>query len=148
VDNLHTEGQRVTVDDELLAMAAAMPVARLATFGVEGDVDIVPIVFAWSGSTLVTAVDHKPKRSRNLRRLTNIARDPRVTVLIDHYSDDWSALWWVRLRGRAVVVHEGPLVAAAIRELVNKYPQHYGAQAPAGPVITIDITDVRGWRAS
>jgi PPOX class probable F420-dependent enzyme len=136
------------IDDELIAVAAAMPVARLATIGAGGEVDVVPITFAWTGTMLVTAVDHKPKRSRRLRRLDNIAREPRVTVLIDHYSDDWSALWWVRIRGTALVVHEGPIVAAAMGQLVTKYPQHYGRQPPEGPVITIEITEVRGWRAS
>ena len=23
-----------------------------------------------------------------------------VTVLVDHYEEEWSALWWVRVRGR------------------------------------------------
>jgi PPOX class probable F420-dependent enzyme len=138
----------VTADDELLAMAAAMPVARLATIGAGGDIDLVPITFALAGTTLVTAVDHKPKRSPRLRRLDNIERDPRVTVLIDHYSDDWSTLWWMRLRGTAVVAREGPLMYAAVSQLVEKYPQHYAAQPPAGPVIAVEITEVRGWRAS
>ena len=83
-----------------------------------------------------------------MRRLDNIEHDPRVTVLIDHYADDWTTLWWVRLRGTAVVVHEGPTVSAAVARLVEKYPQHYGGQPPAGPIITMQIDDVRGWRAS
>lgn len=136
------------MDDELLALAAAMPVARLATIGAAGDIDLVPITFSLAGTTLVTAVDHKPKRSRRLRRLDNIARNPRVTVLIDHYADDWTTLWWVRLRGSAVVAQEGPTVSAAVARLVEKYPHHYGAQPPTGPIITMQIDDVRGWRAS
>src|SRR5688500_6795481 len=98
----------MTGEDEIRAKAARSPIARLATIGSVGAVDLVPITFAWHGSTVVTAVDHKPKRTRRLRRLDNVSRDPRVTVLIDHYSDEWSELWWVRLRGLAVVVDEGP----------------------------------------
>ena len=135
-------------DDALLVAAARSPVARLATIAASGAVDLVPITFALTASTIVTAVDHKPKKTRRLRRLDNIAREPRVTVLIDHYDDDWASLWWVRLRGRAVVVDDGPRFDGAIAQLVAKYPNHYAAIAPEGPVIQIDITDVRIWRPS
>ncbi|TML11074.1 MAG: TIGR03668 family PPOX class F420-dependent oxidoreductase [Actinobacteria bacterium] len=138
----------MNADIDVFASAALSPVARLATVGASGEIDLVPITFALSGSSLVTAVDHKPKRSRRLRRLDNIARDPRVTVLVDHYDDDWSKLWWARLRGRAFVVSHGPRFDGAIAQLVAKYPQHYGSQPPQGPVIAIDITEVRTWRAS
>ena len=122
--------------------------ARLATIGSAGAVDLVPITFAWHTTAFVTAVDHKPKRTRHLRRLDNIARDPRVTILIDHYSDDWSELWWVRLRGTAVVIEDGPRFTDALARLVAKYPLQYGRHRPEGPVIEIDVTDVRVWRAS
>ena len=135
-------------DDALLAVAARSPVARLATIGASGEVDLVPITFALTASTVVTAVDHKPKTTRQLRRLDNIAREPRVTVLIDHYGDDWASLWWVRLRGLAVVVDDGPRFEGAIVQLVAKYPNHYAPMPPQGPVIHIDITDARIWRSS
>ena len=135
-------------DDALLAAAARSPVARLATIAASGEVDLVPITFVLTATTIVSAVDHKPKQTRQLRRLDNIAREPRVTVLIDHYDDDWTSLWWVRLRGRAVVVDDGPRFDVAIAQLVAKYPQHYAPTPPQGPVIQIDITDVRTWRSS
>lgn len=134
-------------DNLLLAEAARSPVARLATIGMSG-VDLVPITFVLVGSTVVTAVDHKPKQTRLLRRLDNIELDPRVTVLIDHYDDDWTSLWWVRLRGLARVVDDGPRFATAVEQLAAKYPQHYVRVPPAGPVIEIDVTEVRTWRAS
>jgi PPOX class probable F420-dependent enzyme len=135
-------------DDRVLAAAAGAPVARLATVAASGDIDLVPITFAFAGRTLVSAVDHKPKRTTRLQRLDNISRDPRVTVLVDHYADDWSSLWWARLRGLAVVVAEGPRFADAIEQLVAKYPQHYGQNPPQGPAIVIDVIEVRTWRAS
>ena len=138
----------MTADDVMLVAAARSPVARLATFGESGHIDLVPITFALAGSTLVTAVDHKPKRIRQLQRLDNIARDPRVTVLIDHYDDDWTSLWWVRLRGLALVVTDGPSFADAIAQLAVKYPQHYSRLPPQGPVISIAVTEVRTWRSS
>ena len=136
-------------DETVLAAAARAPVARLATVAVSGAIDLVPITFALTEMTLVTAVDHKPKRTTRLRRLDNIARDPRVTVLVDHYdNEDWSSLWWARLRGRAVVVGDGPEFDQAIGKLIAKYPQHYREHPPQGPVIVIDIDDVHTWRAS
>jgi len=136
-------------EDKLLAVAARSPVARLATIAASGEVDLVPITFVLAGSVIVSAIDHKPKQTRQLRRLDNIVREPRVTVLIDHYDDhDWGSLWWVRLRGLAVVVDEGPRFESAIAQLMAKYPQHYVRVPPRGPVIRIEVTDVRTWHSS
>ena len=111
-------------------------------------IDLVPVTFSWRGATVVTAVDHKPKRTRQLRRLDNIARDPRVTLLIDHYGDDWTTLWWVRLRGTATIMRDGPRFTDAIARLVEKYPRQYGPRPPEGPVVEITVSDERVWRAS
>ena len=138
----------MSIDDSVLEAAALSPVARLATVAPKGQIDLVPITFALVGTTVVTAVDHKAKRTRRLQRLANIARDPRVTVLVDHYDDDWSTLWWARLKGLAAIVTDGPRFTDAIELLVAKYPRHYGSQPPAGPVIVIDVIDVNTWRAS
>jgi PPOX class probable F420-dependent enzyme len=123
---------------------ATAPVARLGTVGDSGSVDLVPVVFAMVGDdTLVTAVDHKPKRTRRLRRLANVDARPAVTVLVDHYDDDWDALWWVRLRGEASVHDDHDDGRAA---LVAKYPQYVG-RPPAGPFVVVAVTGWRGWAA-
>lgn len=126
------------------ARAAAAPVARLATVGATGAPHLVPFCFVLDGDVLYSAVDHKPKRTANLRRLANVAAEPRVCVLIDHYEDDWSRLWWVRLDGRADRLEEGPEAGAARAALVAKYPQ-YRATPPAGPVLRIDVERWTGW---
>src|SRR5204862_1297005 len=92
------------VHDEKLAAAR---VARLATTDPDGRPHLVPIVFALDGDTLYTAVDRKPKRSARLRRVENARARPDVTVLVDHYDEDWERLWWIRLRGRARVLDDG-----------------------------------------
>src|SRR5712691_6011718 len=79
-------------------------VARLATVGPDGRPHIVPITFASADGVLFFAVDQKPKRTRNLQRLRNIAANPAVSVLVDHYDDDWFSLWWVRVDGTARIV--------------------------------------------
>jgi PPOX class probable F420-dependent enzyme len=117
-------------------------VARLATVGADGRPHVVPICFVLRGDRLWTAVDEKPKRTRELRRLANIRANPHVEVLIDRYDEDWTRLWWVRLRGRARIVDD----ARALRLLQEKYEQ-YRAEPPAGPVIEVEIEERREWSA-
>ncbi len=121
----------------------ASRVAHLATAGRDGRPHVVPICFALDGETLYTAVDEKPKRTRRLKRLENIEANPRVEVLIDHYEDDWSRLWWVRLRGTARIVED----PRAVDLLVAKYPQ-YAERRPEGPVIAIDVEERSEWTSS
>lgn len=124
------------------ARFASVPVARLATTGPDGAPHLVPIVFALLGDDmLVSAVDGKPKRTRALRRLTNIAASPRVSVLADHYEQDWSRLWWVRADGKARVCDEHPDGLAA---LVARYPQ-YRAAPPAGPFVEVTVEKWTAW---
>jgi PPOX class probable F420-dependent enzyme len=117
------------------------PVARLATIRPDGSPRVVPICFALDGDTLYTAVDEKPKRTRRLARLADIERDPRVEVVIDRYDDDWTRLWWVRLRGRARVVDQDQ---RALELLAAKYPQ-YRERPPEGPFILVAIEGRAGW---
>lgn len=119
-------------------------VARLATAGPDGRPHVVPICFALHGNTLYTAVDEKPKRTRRLRRLRDVERNPQVEVLIDHYEEDWSQLWWVKLRGTARVVDLDEL---ALDLLEAKYEQ-YRERAPAGPFIVVEVEQRLEWRAS
>jgi PPOX class probable F420-dependent enzyme len=119
-------------------------VARLATTGADGSPHLVPVTFAAAGDLVYTAVDHKPKRTRNLRRLRNIAENPNVALLVDHYADDWAALWWVRADGTAQLVERAP---DAIRLLSERYPQ-YRATPPEGPFIVISVRSWTGWSAS
>ena len=117
------------------------PVARLATIRPDGSPRVVPICFALDGDTLYSAVDEKPKRTRRLARLADIERDPRVEVLVDHYDEDWSRLWWVRLRGRARIVDHDE---QALELLSAKYLQ-YREHTPRGPFIVVEIDERREW---
>jgi PPOX class probable F420-dependent enzyme len=123
---------------------SAARVARLATIDADGRPHLVPIVFALDGDTLYSAVDAKPKRSRRLRRIENARERPDVTVLVDHYDEDWSLLWWVRLRGRARVLDAGEEAERALELLADKYEQ-YGRARPGLPVLAVDAVEWRGW---
>ena len=121
--------------------------ARLATIDPDGRPHLVPIVFAIEGETLYSAVDRKRKRSTTLQRIENARARPDVTILVDHYDEDWSRLWWIRLRGRARVLDDGEEREHALALLVAKYPQ-YVAERPEGPVLAVDVTEIREWSAS
>jgi PPOX class probable F420-dependent enzyme len=121
-------------------------VARLATLTPDGRPHLVPVCFALDGQTLYTSVDAKPKRSRALQRLENVRANPEVCVLVDEWHEDWSLLWWVRLRGRARVLEAGEELARAHELLRAKYEQY--AEDLLGPVIAVDVEEQRGWSAS
>ena len=122
-------------------------VARLSTMTSAGRPHLVPVVFAMTANVVWTAVDAKPKTTRSLRRLANIGSNPRVSLLVDHYEDDWSRLWWVRADGAATVVTVGGEEGHhALEALAAKYAQ-YAAQAPAGPLIRIAVDSWTSWSA-
>jgi PPOX class probable F420-dependent enzyme len=123
-------------------------VARLATCDAKGQPHLVPITFAVAEDLILTAVDDKPKRTTRLRRLRNIAANPRVGVLADHYEDDWSKLWWVRADGTADVVEpEAPAHPGTVARLVQRYEQ-YRERPPEGPAIAITVSRWSGWRGA
>lgn len=121
-------------------------VARLATVAASGQPHIVPVTFAVDGDVLYSAVDAKPKTTRDLARLRNIRADDRVAVLADHYAEDWAALWWVRADGRAAIIDDRAAMAGPIRLLAQRYPQ-YADSPPGGPVIAITVGHWTGWAA-
>ena len=120
---------------------------RLATVGAEGQPHIVPICFALDGETIYFTVDAKPKVSADLKRLRNIAFNPFVSILVDHYEEDWTKLWWVRADGAARVVIDVVDSAAAIDLLVGRYQQYRDAR-PGGPVVAVSIHRLSGWSGS
>ncbi|PTR23450.1 PPOX class probable F420-dependent enzyme [Rhodococcus sp. OK519] len=131
---------------DLPARFAQASVARMATVSADGTPHLVPVVFAVCGGMVYTAVDHKPKTTRHLRRLSNVAATGRVSLIVDHYDDDWSRLWWIRVDGSAEVL-EAAAATAALDALVAKYRQ-YASRRPAGPVIAVRVSGWREWSAS
>ena len=123
---------------------AEAKVARLATVDASGRPHVVPVCFALEGDTVYFAVDAKPKRTTDLKRLQNIAANPAVSLLVDHYEEDWTRLWWVRADGTARVLTAGEETDRAIDLLVERYPQ-YRRNRPAGPAVAISIRRMSGW---
>jgi PPOX class probable F420-dependent enzyme len=123
---------------------ASSAVARLATVRPDGAPHLVPVVFALVDGTVYSAVDAKPKRTRRLQRLDNVRADPRCTLLVDHYEDDWSRLWWVRADGTAAVVEDPAADHPGMHALVARHPQ-YRAERPAGPLLVVTVERWSGW---
>lgn len=124
-------------------------VARLGTADAGGRPLVVPVCFAFDGRQLYTAIDAKPKRTRELRRLKNIAANPRVSLLVDRWDEDWTQLMWVIVEGQADVLTTGPERARALDLLLTKYPQYRAMDLghTAGPAIRIALDHVRAWRS-
>ena len=131
---------------EIRRRVAEARVARLATIEADGRAHLVPICFAVAEERLYSAVNQKPKTSRDLRRLRNLRERPFATVLVDHYEEDWSRLWWARLRGPARILDGGEEALGALELLGEKYPQ-YRRDPPAGPVVAVDLAEWRTWSA-
>ncbi|GAA4574476.1 TIGR03668 family PPOX class F420-dependent oxidoreductase [Planotetraspora kaengkrachanensis] len=133
---------------ELFAAARVARLATAAAAGADAAVPrLVPVTFAVAGDVVVTAVDHKPKSTTDLRRLHDISANPRVCLLADHYEDDWERLWWARADGTARVVGHGPERDRAVESLVAKYAQ-YADRPPEGPAVLVEVARWSGWAYS
>jgi PPOX class probable F420-dependent enzyme len=133
--------------EEAEGRLAAARVARMATVDAASRPHVVPVVFVLEGRRLYWAVDRKPKRSPDLRRLRNLAANPAVELVVDRYEDDWAGLWWVRAHGRARIVDDPAEADAALAALAAKYPQ-YREAPPPGPVVAVEVERVTSWEAS
>ena len=132
---------------EARALFQEARVARLATADGAGIPHVVPIVFAVDDDVIYTSVDHKPKRTRALRRLANVGENPFVAVLADHYDDDdWDRLW-SSADGKGRLVAEGSHEEQhAVERLRSRYAP-YVDRPPAGPVLAVDVRRWSGWAA-
>ena len=132
-------------ETELRRRFASSPVARLATVRPDGRPHLVPVVFALVDNVIFTAVDAKPKKTDRLQRLINLDLEPRCSLLVDHYEDDWSKLWWVRADGEGAAVQ----LAAASEGFAALRKRHaqYGGLALSGPLLAVRVTRWSGWSA-
>ena len=132
-----------------LAFLREARVGRLATADAAGRPLVVPVCFAFENDALYSAVDDKPKRTRELRRLRNIAENPHVSLVVDEWHEDWSRLRWVIVDGSADVLRGGPDFDRAIDRLREKYPQYRAMDLRTdGAVLRLRAERVVAWRAA
>lgn len=129
---------------EALARLSRARAGHLGTVRPDGRPHVVVVTFAIVAGNVVTAIDHKPKRTERLQRLINVEATPWASLLVDHYDEDWDRLWWVRVDGPAAIHQDDELRSDAVGALVGKYPQ-YERQPPRGPVIVLAQDRLTWW---
>jgi PPOX class probable F420-dependent enzyme len=126
----------------------ARRLGHLATADRSAAPHVVPVCYALGESSLYVTLDEKPKRQdRPLKRLRNIAENPRVALVVDRWDEDWGRLGWVMLRGRADILAEGPEHDRAQALLRARYPQYAGMDLAPLPVIALRVARVTSWGA-
>jgi PPOX class probable F420-dependent enzyme len=131
-----------------LALLREGRVGRLATADAAGRPLVVPICYAFDGVRIYSAVDAKPKSTRNLRRLRNVGENPYVSLVVDVWDEDWSRLCWVIVEGRAEVLTGGEEFGRAVDLLAEKYRQYreMGLDRASGAVIAVTPGRLLAWR--
>jgi len=124
-------------------------IAHLATADRSGQPHVVPICFAFDGNCFYSPIDEKPKRSApaKLKRLRNITANPQVSLVVDHYEEDWSKLCYLLVTGRARVRHSGLTHDRAVTLLRKKYSQYRRMQIDTRPIIVITPKRITFWAA-
>ncbi len=128
-------------------LLASVRVGHLATADTGGAPHVVPVCFAAQGQFIYSVLDQKPNRAplTRLRRVRNIQSNPQVTLLLDHYEEDWTRLWYLMITGTAELLADGPERVSAIALLRDKYRQYRDMDIDANPVIKITGLKVVSW---
>ena len=140
----------ISLTPQQAARLSETPVGHLATADANGRPHVIPVCFAYDGHHIYSVLDAKPKRGSltGLRRVRNILANPQVSLVIDHYDEDWTRLWYLLVQGRAELVEDGPEPPETIALLREKYPQYRDMQLDGNPVIRITPERVTGWSGS
>ena len=122
-------------------------IGHLATADGSAVPHVVPVCFGLLEDRLYITIDRKPKRDRDrpLKRLSNIADNPRAAIVFDRYDEDWRRLAWVMLHGRAEILTAGGEHDRAQSLLRARYKQLDAMQIEELPVIAIHIERVASW---
>jgi PPOX class probable F420-dependent enzyme len=140
--------KRPLISAAIRAKLDAARVARLATLDAQQSPHLVPICFALNADVFYSAIDRKPKRValKRLARLRNIKKTPTVALLVDHYEEDWTLLWYVLVRGEAELVSTPAERKRALQSLRAKYPQYRGEMLQEdAPVLRITPERITAW---
>ena len=126
--------------DRFLRSARA---GHLATADANGQPHVIPVCYVFDGQTIYSVLDSKPKSTllRQLRRVRNILANPQVSLVVDHYEEDWTRLQYVMVTGDAELLESGEEWTRSIVMLREKYPQYQVMDLGESPVIK--ITPVR-----
>ena len=135
------------IGSEQRAFLDSKRIGHLATADAAGAPHVIPVCYAVHGDTAYITIDAKPKNAdfTRMKRLRNIAANPQVALVVDHYDEDWSRLGWIMLRGAAELLASGPEHDAAQALLRQRYGQYRQMALAALPVIAIRVSRVTAW---
>ena len=113
-------------------------VCRVGTVSGSGMPHVVPVCHVLVDGKIYFGSGHDG------RKVLNVAANPRVTVTVDLYSDDWANLKGVMVQGMARLIRPGPRFRRIRSLLYKKYPQ-YPAEAALGDddSVIIEVTPLR-----
>ncbi|MEX0804911.1 MAG: TIGR03668 family PPOX class F420-dependent oxidoreductase [Candidatus Binatia bacterium] len=122
-----------------LAFLRAARIAHLASADAAGQPHVIPICFVFDGKHFFSPIDEKPKRvlPQKLKRVSNVRENPRVSLIIDRYDEDWNRLAYVLVRGKATILMRGVRHKQAVQQLRKKYRQYRRMAIDNNPVIQI-----------
>ena len=138
----------IETSDGTLQFIREHRVARLATADGNGRPSVIPICYAFDGEKVYSPIDEKPKRvaAGMLKRVRNIEANPRVSLVIDDYSDDWSELVYVQISGVADMIDPGQIEhSQAVELLREKYPQYRAMAIDDRPILKITPSRIKRW---
>lgn len=140
---------QIEQDDVAIQFLDKQPIAHLATADANGRPQVLPVCFARHHQSIYIAIDKKPKRvsGRELKRLRNIRANPHISLVVDHYEDDWQRLGWVMIKGVAEILERGCEYDTAQQRLGQRYRQYRDMDLSDLPVIAIRIQQVTSWGA-
>ncbi len=140
----------VSLTKQELAFIRSVRVAHLATADRTGQPHVIPICFVFDGNYFYSPIDEKPKRTvpQKLKRLRNLRENPRVSLVIDRYDEDWAKLVYILIIGKARVLVSGDKHRKAVNRLRRKYPQYRTMRIDRMPMILIRPTRMTSWSAT
>ena len=132
---------------QITAFIRAARVAHLATADADGQPLVIPICFAFDGKEFFSPIDEKPKQisPHKLKRLRNIAENPKVSLIVDRYDEDWQRLAYLLITGKARILLRGARHRRAVLLLRKKYPQYEHMAIDERPMIVITPIRMRNW---
>ena len=141
------------IEERIVRFINSHRVARLATADAAGRPAVVPICYVFNGESFYSAIDKKPKRVdlMQLQRVRNIRANSHVALVIDDYSENWSELIYVVIRGVAEIIDPDESISTeherAVASLRLKYEQYRSMVIDRNPIIKIVPKQVRLWSA-
>ncbi len=143
----HERLKRFKLSAGALRLIRSTRIGHLATADGEGQPHVIPICFVFDGKYFISPIDEKPKRAApgKLKRLKNIAENPNVALVIDHYNEDWRKLAYALIFGKARVLRSGQIHSQAVKLLRRKYPQYRRMAIDERPMIVITTLRVTTW---